>query len=141
MSTRKQSKGFLLGAIAGGVVGSVTALLLAPKPGKELRQDISVQAQKVSDTTVKVAGQVSDTTGRIAKQIGDQAVQIADRTKQAASNVVSSVRARAKGTEETEAIVDSAAIVDLSEAVEKQETSAIAAVEAGETEAAASKEL
>ncbi|WP_169082103.1 YtxH domain-containing protein [Paenibacillus sp. PL91] len=141
MSTRKQTKGFLLGAIAGGVVGSVTALLLAPKAGKELRQDISVQAQKVSDTTVKVAGQVSGTTGRIAKQIGDQAVQIADKTKQAASHVVSGVRARAKGTEETEAIADSAAIEDLSEAVDEQASSAIEAVEAGETEAAASKEL
>jgi gas vesicle protein len=138
MSTRKQTKGFLLGALAGGVVGSVTALLLAPKAGKELRQDISVQAQKVSDTTVKVAGQVSDTTGRIAKQIGDQAVQIADKTRQAASSVVSSVRSRSKGTEETEAVSDSVAII---EAADGQEASAIEAVEAGETEAAATKEL
>ncbi|OBZ12991.1 MULTISPECIES: YtxH domain-containing protein [Bacillales] len=135
MSTRKQTKGFLLGALAGGVVGSVTALLLAPKAGKELRQDISVQAHKVSDTTVKVAGQVSDTTGRIAKQIGDQAVQIAGKTRQAASSVVSSVRSRSKGTEETEAVE---AII---EATDGQEASAIGAVEAGETEAAASKEL
>ncbi len=141
MSTRKQSKGFLLGALAGGVVGSITALLLAPKPGKELRQDISAQAQKVSDTTVRVAGQVSDTTGRFARQIGDQAAQFADKTKQAASSVVSSVRGRNKGTEETEAISDSMEIVALSEAGGLQETSAIKAVEAGETEAAASKEF
>ena len=141
MSTRKQSKGFLLGALAGGVVGSITALLLAPKPGKELRQDISAQAQKVSDTTVRVAGQVSDTTGRFARQIGDQAAQFADKTKQAASSVVSSVRGRNKGTEEAEAISDSMEIVALSEAGGLQETSAIEAVEAGETEAAASKEF
>lgn len=132
MSTRKQTKGFLLGALAGGVVGSITALLLAPKPGKELRQDISVGAQKVSDTTVKVAGQVGDTTGRIAKQIGDQAIQIADKTKQAASNVVSSVRARSKGTEETEASIEALPAAGSDEAV--------SAIEAGETEAAVSKE-
>lgn len=141
MSTRKQTKGFFLGALAGGVVGSVAALLFAPKAGKELRQDISVQAHKVSDTTVKVAGQVTDTTGRIARQIGDQAVQIAGKTKQAASSVVSSVRTRSKGTEETEAISDSAAIEDEIEAASNEEASAIEAVEAGETEAAASKEL
>jgi gas vesicle protein len=138
MSTRKQTKGFLLGAIAGGVVGSVTALLLAPKPGKELRQDISAGAQKVSDSTARVAGQVTDTTGRIARQIGDQAVQLADRTKQAATNVVTSVRSRSKGTEETEAVAD--LILD-KEIGEDEEISAIDNVEAGEAEAAVSKEL
>jgi len=138
MTTRKQSKGFLLGALAGGVVGSITALLLAPKPGKELRQDISTGAQKVGESTVRVAGQVGDTTGRIAKQIGGQAIQIADRTKQAASSVVNSVRGRNKGTEETEAISDDAAIGAITEEGNEQAASAI---EAGETEAAATKEL
>lgn len=139
MSTRKQSKGFLLGALAGGVVGSITALLLAPKAGKELRQDISAGAQKVSDRTVKVAGQVSDTTGRIAKQIGGQAVQIADKTKHAAGNVVSSVKGWTKASGSSEAVTDSAVTIVLPNG--EQDTSAIEAVEAGETEAAASKEL
>lgn len=138
MSTRKQTKGFLLGALAGGVVGSITALLLAPKPGKELRQDISDGAQKVGETTVKVAGQVGDTTGKIAKQIGGQAVQIAGKTKQAASSVVSSVRGRSKGTEETEAVAD---FDGVAEAGTEETASAIEAVEAGETEAAVAKEL
>ncbi|WP_063847497.1 YtxH domain-containing protein [Bacillus sp. FJAT-28004] len=138
MTTRKQTKGFFLGALAGGVVGSITALLLAPKPGKELRQDISVGAQRVGETTVKVAGQVGDTTGRIAKQISGQAIQIADRTKQAASSVVSSVRSRNKGTEETEAITDDIANAAFTEEGSEQAASAI---EAGETEAAATKEL
>lgn len=87
MSSRKQSKGFLLGALAGGVIGSITALLLAPKPGKELRQDISAGAHKVQETTVRVAGQVGDTTGRFAKQIGNQAVQLADKAKLAVNSV------------------------------------------------------
>lgn len=139
MSTRKQTKGFLLGALAGGVVGSITALLLAPKAGKELRQDLSASAQKVSDTTVKVAGQVSDTTGRIAKQIGGQAVQIADRTKQAAGSVVSSVKGWTKTNGASEAVTDSSVTIVLPDG--ELETSAIEAVEAGETEAAASKEL
>ncbi len=33
-------KGFLIGMLVGGVVGAITALLYAPKPGKELRRDI-----------------------------------------------------------------------------------------------------
>ncbi|MGO4349789.1 YtxH domain-containing protein [Paenibacillus sp. MCAF9] len=137
MTTRKQTKGFFLGALAGGVVGSIAALLLAPKPGKELRQDISTGAQKVGETTVRVAGQVGDTTGRIAKQISGQAIQIADRTKQAASSVVSTVRGRNKGTEETEAVSGDIAFT---EDGNEQAASAIEAVEAGETEAATAKE-
>ncbi|MBH5318248.1 YtxH domain-containing protein [Paenibacillus sp. GSMTC-2017] len=97
MSTRKGTKGFLLGALAGGVIGSLTALLLAPKPGKELRQDISTGARKVGDSTVKAAGRVGEQTGRIAKGIGDQAIHLVDLTKQAAGNVVNSV----KGTKKT----------------------------------------
>ncbi|GKU79920.1 YtxH domain-containing protein [Paenibacillus sp. L3-i20] len=92
MTTRKGTKGFLLGALAGGVLGSITALLLAPKPGKELRQDISSQARKVGEGTIKAAGKVGEQTGRFARGIGDQAIHIVDLTKQAAGNVVSSVK-------------------------------------------------
>jgi gas vesicle protein len=135
MTTRKGTKGFLLGALAGGVVGSVTALLLAPKAGKELRQDISTGAQKVGQTTVKVAGQVGESTGRFAKQIGDQAVQLADRTKQAAGNFVSTV----KGKNLIDA--DEAAAALNAGGGEQQVAIALESVEAGESEAAVTKEL
>ncbi|MGO4374384.1 YtxH domain-containing protein [Paenibacillus sp. MCAF20] len=135
MTTRKGTKGFLLGALAGGVVGSVTALLLAPKAGKELRQDISTGAQKVGQTTVKVAGQVGESTGRFAKQIGDQAVQLADRTKQAAGNFVSTV----KGKNLIDA--DEAAAALNAGDGEQQVAIALESVEAGESEAAVTKEL
>ena len=136
MSTRKQSKGFLLGALAGGVVGSITALLLAPKAGKELRQDISTGAQKVGDATVKAAGQVSETTSRIAKQLGEQAVQLGEKTKLS----VSSLRLRNKGSEEVEAVPASLAAEAIADAA-IEEGKAIEAVEAGETEAAVTKEF
>lgn len=100
MSTRKDTKGFWLGALAGGVIGSITALLFAPKAGKELRQDISEGAQKVSDTTIKAASKVGETTGRIVKEIGEQATSIA-------GNVVGSVKGLRKNT-------DSAAIATVS---------------------------
>ncbi|WP_168119384.1 YtxH domain-containing protein [Paenibacillus sp. HB172176] len=92
MSTKKGTKGFLFGAIAGGVIGSITALLLAPKAGKELREDISAGAHKVGDSTLKTAGKVGEATGRLAKGIGSGAVQIADRTKEAAESAARSIR-------------------------------------------------
>lgn len=120
MAIRKDTKGFLLGALAGGVIGSITALLFAPKAGKELRQDIAAGAQKVSDTTIKAAGKVGETTGRITKEIGGQATHIATLGKQAAGNVVNSVKGLKKNT-------DTTAVVMISGTVSKSAASAIPA--------------
>ncbi|WP_010174246.1 YtxH domain-containing protein [Bacillus coahuilensis] len=38
---------FVLGAVLGGLVGAATALFLAPKPGKELREDMNSQASNL----------------------------------------------------------------------------------------------
>lgn len=47
----ESSNSFLLGAIIGGVVGAVAALLLAPKSGKALRHTFSNQAGSIIDKT------------------------------------------------------------------------------------------
>ncbi|MFF2888787.1 YtxH domain-containing protein [Paenibacillus sp. NPDC057967] len=129
MSTRKDTKGFLLGAIAGGVIGSITALLFAPKAGKELRQDISAGAQKVGDSTIKAANKVGETTGRIVREIGDQASTIA-------GNVVSSVKGIRKPA-------DSATIATVSGILTEEfaEETIEAAAEAVVAEEASSKQL
>ena len=44
MAKKSNARNFILGALAGGVAGSVTALLLAPKSGRQLRKDIIVSA-------------------------------------------------------------------------------------------------
>lgn len=104
----KQSKGFLWGAIAGGVIGSVTALLLTPKTGKEMRSDISAGAQRVSEVTVKTVNEACETTGRFAKQIGEQAVDFADKAKQVGIGVKDTMKSwRTSTDEETWAEVSS----------------------------------
>lgn len=45
------TKGFLLGLLAGGVIGGLTALLYAPKSGKELRKDIGKKSREVVKDT------------------------------------------------------------------------------------------
>ena len=40
----KKSGGFLLGAVIGGTAAAVAALLFAPKSGKELRDELAIQA-------------------------------------------------------------------------------------------------
>lgn len=58
-------KSFLWGALVGAVVGSATALLLAPKSGRELRQDIKEGAQQVGEKTQIAMKHVSDTTSNL----------------------------------------------------------------------------
>jgi gas vesicle protein len=43
----KKSSGFLVGAIIGGAAAAAAALLLAPKSGKELREDLLDQLDEM----------------------------------------------------------------------------------------------
>lgn len=50
MAENDESKSsFLVGFLAGGVLGAVVALLYAPKPGKELRADIKSTTDDVTE--------------------------------------------------------------------------------------------
>ncbi|GMK39666.1 hypothetical protein PCCS19_27200 [Paenibacillus sp. CCS19] len=121
MAKSTSGKGFLLGALTGAVVGSITALLFAPKPGKELRQDIAEGAQKVGDTTVRLANQVGETTGRLAKQVGGGASEVADRAKNAASAVVSSVKSWRGVGSKAEAELEAAIVSSLTAGIANSE--------------------
>ncbi len=47
MDQRKALKGFAFGLIAGALAGGITALLFAPKSGRELRKDIKSKSVDV----------------------------------------------------------------------------------------------
>ena len=57
------AKGFLLGAFVGGAVGVITALLFAPKPGKELRDELSYRSKDLLEKGQNLfSGQEADTS-------------------------------------------------------------------------------
>lgn len=74
---------FLLGALAGAVVGAGVALLMAPKSGAEVRQDLSEGYSSVRDAasrryrdiadkaTAKFDEKVTQYSGRTASGLGD----------------------------------------------------------------------
>ncbi|MET3697245.1 gas vesicle protein [Bacillus oleivorans] len=45
------TKDFIIGALVGSIVGAATALLLAPKSGRELRSDLNEQAILLKEKT------------------------------------------------------------------------------------------
>lgn len=62
-------KDFLLGAVTGAVIGAVTALLFAPKSGRELRSDISEQYHNVSEKTQELAGKAKELASNVVDDL------------------------------------------------------------------------
>lgn len=91
MAEKTSGKNFLIGAVVGGVLGAITALVLAPKPGKELREDISQQVDKISGKTVELAGIVGDKTTELAKVVGVQSVELAGKAREVATVIADAV--------------------------------------------------
>lgn len=71
MNEQKRSKDLMIGAVVGSVLGAVTALLLAPKSGRELRSDIAEGYQQVSEKTHRLAENVAEKSKLIASTVSD----------------------------------------------------------------------
>ncbi|WP_042337843.1 YtxH domain-containing protein [Bacillus andreraoultii] len=79
----KETKDFLTGVIIGGIVGSLAALLFAPKSGKDIRHDLQSKAYLALDKTDELKNIViqkgndvrefaSDAKGRMTKAVKEQ---------------------------------------------------------------------
>jgi gas vesicle protein len=77
MPNNVDGKDFLMGAVVGGLLGAMAALLLAPKSGRELRQDITEQYGTISEKTQQIANTVSEKTQQIASTVGEKTANIA----------------------------------------------------------------
>lgn len=86
----KAVKSFVWGAVTGVIAGAVTGLLFAPKPGKELRKDITVTAHKVGSKTAEISRQAGSTVQSIASKTS----AFASDAKQAAGRFVTDIRSR-----------------------------------------------
>ena len=49
---------FLVGAIVGGVLGAAAALFLAPKTGKEMREDFTSQASQLKEKGIEIVDDI-----------------------------------------------------------------------------------
>jgi gas vesicle protein len=64
---------FLLGALAGALVGAGVALLMAPKPGAQVRQDINQGFNTVKDAAARRYREVADkATAMYEQKTGDR---------------------------------------------------------------------
>jgi gas vesicle protein len=85
--TNKQGKSlsfkdFIFGALLGGLVGSATALFLAPKSGKEMRQDLGEQTVTLRQKSGTLAQIAKEKSSDLAKTVGDQSSNVVSRVKE-----------------------------------------------------------
>ena len=83
---------FVCGAIVGGIIGAAAALFLAPKTGKEMRDDFSTQAVQLKDKSIELSSVAKekateltavakDKTDEVTKTIQEQSGQLVDKVK------------------------------------------------------------
>ena len=104
MSSEKNgfTKGLVIGLLAGGVVGAITALLYAPKSGKDLRIDLKRKATDFAEEAseyVKVARSKTADTIHKGKHRADELTsdvkEKADHILDDAEKVLTGIRERA----------------------------------------------
>jgi gas vesicle protein len=79
------SKDFIIGALVGGMIGAATALFVAPKAGRELRNDITEQARNISDKTEKLRRDITETakekTSYVSEVVSNKSAEIVNKVK------------------------------------------------------------
>ena len=76
---------FLVGFLAGSVIGAIVALLYAPKPGKELRSDIKTKA-----------GEIADNAEEYVSAARNKAVDIINEGKRKSEGLITEAKKRAE---------------------------------------------
>lgn len=82
------TKGFVIGAIIGGAIGAITALLLAPKSGRELRQELAEKSNELY-------GLASDYVSKFEENMSSSISATVNEGKLRAENIIASAKKQA----------------------------------------------
>ena len=74
-------KNFTVGAIVGALAGAAIALLYAPKPGADLRQDVALQAETLKDKSMELSSIAKEKTAHLSSQLKEQSTHLVDKVK------------------------------------------------------------
>ncbi|MEK3883402.1 YtxH domain-containing protein [Paenibacillus sp. PL2-23] len=91
MPKENSNSGVVMGAVIGGAVGAITALLFAPKAGGQLRSDLCGQLQTIGNRAKEVANTIGthakDLATTVSTHAKDLAENVSEQTKEATSKV------------------------------------------------------
>lgn len=86
------AKDFLIGALIGGIVGATTALFLAPKSGKEMRQDLNTQAHNLKERTDHLREAAVTKGTEIAEVAKEKTTTIGQAVSKQSNEIISKVK-------------------------------------------------
>lgn len=84
-------KGFMFGAVIGGIVGAVTALILAPKSGRELRVEFNEKAKYLSEKTDHIKQSATEKTEKLREVAKEKGAELAEVAKIKAGTLTDTV--------------------------------------------------
>ncbi len=87
MANETKSSGLLLGTVIGGTAGIIAALLLAPKSGAKMREDLSNKYQTLCKKTKDMVTSVGDTTKEVVGSVKEEAASLAKHAKESNQNI------------------------------------------------------
>jgi gas vesicle protein len=70
---------FLMGLLAGTVLGAGLGMLFAPKAGSEVRKQLSEQATRLRSTATDTIHQASDKLGQVSQQASEKLHQVSQQ--------------------------------------------------------------
>jgi len=92
----RKKTNFLAGAALGAAIGTVAALLLAPKSGKKTRDDIKKLAKEMSNKIVTEVDKVKRMSKKRYEDIVDNVVDEYKKKKKAADRTLEDMRGELK---------------------------------------------
>lgn len=84
----KSSKGFLLGLIAGGIIGATIALLYAPKSGKEMRETLKKNSQKILGEAEEFIDVAKNTVTDVINEAKRKSEELVSHAKKQAEDLI-----------------------------------------------------
>ncbi|WP_019243903.1 MULTISPECIES: YtxH domain-containing protein [Bacillus] len=87
-------KGFMIGAVIGGIVGAATALFLAPKSGKELRGELNEKAKHLSEKTDQIKHTAVEKKDLIKHNVAEKTEKIREVAKEKGTEFAEAAKAK-----------------------------------------------
>ena len=94
------TKDFLIGTLVGGIVGALTALFLAPKSGKELREDLNDQAYLLREKTESLRETAIEKSSEITSTVKDKTSALSKKVSEQSQGLVNKVKGIKVGVED-----------------------------------------
>lgn len=83
---------FLLGALLGGFVGAATAIFLAPKTGKEMRDEFTSQASQIKEKSIELSTVAKDKATEYGNVAKDKVVEFTEVAKEKTEEITKAVQ-------------------------------------------------